>query len=119
MNEEEVKDLYEKMSVEYNVPMPTYFFYPRVITQPTPWFQITKYMSFHFLLKSEEFDDPFGFICLSKGERGSRKDEVVHEFIHYVDHVRGLNSDEMFTRHRTRKFLHKTRTPRVPVIEKA
>ena len=89
MKEEEVEQLYEKLSEEYGVPMPVYIIYERrpEITEPMPGLRITvsrKIGSF-FRLNPSIGEDVFGVILLSKGIRGIRKDEAVHEFIHYFD----------------------------------
>ena len=91
MNEEEVEQLYEKLSEEHGIPMPVYFIYERKpeITEPMPGLRITvslKIGSF-FTLSSSIAEDLFGVICLSKGSKGILKDEAVHEFIHYFDHL--------------------------------
>lgn len=122
MNEEEVRELYEELSELYGVPMPTYMVYdrrPEILTPkvlPESWAEqvlikitITKKIGAHFQLRGY-IADPFGFIMLSKGRRGIRKDEAVHEFFHYLDYLidfftgtRPVN--EALVRSRTRKYM--------------
>jgi hypothetical protein len=122
MKPEDVEQLYERLSEEYGIPMPTYIIYDRrpKVLKPIvrkSWgeqvlFKITisrKIGSF-FTLNPSIGEDPFGFIMLSKGRRGIRKDEAVHEFFHYLDHLinffTGTRSvDEKSVRSRTRSQL--------------
>lgn len=89
MKEEEVEQLYEKLSEEYGVPMPVYIIYERrpETTEPMPGLRITisRMIGSFFRLNPSIGKDVFGVILLSKGIRGIRKDEAVHEFIHYFD----------------------------------
>lgn len=118
MEEEEIEQLYEKLSEEYGVPMPVYIVYERrpETTEPMPGLRITvsrKIGAFFWLNPSIIAEDPFGVVLLSKGKRGIRMDEAVHEFLHYFDHLiyafgflypEGL-ATELAYRIRTRKLF--------------
>lgn len=116
MNEEEIERLYQELSEAYGVPMPPYIFYERrpEVSTPRPGLTLTINRKIGiFLSLSKEFvgDDPFGLILLSKGTRGIRKAEAVHEFFHYYDHLTGRPVDEKLTISRTRKYMKKVRVP--------
>jgi len=122
MNEGEVRELYEELSELYGVPMPTYIVYdrrPEIITPrviPQSWSEqvllkitISRKIGAHFQLR-DIAEDPFGFIMLSKGRRGIRKDEAVHEFFHYLDYLIDFFTgtrpvDEASVRSRTREYM--------------
>lgn len=116
MNEEEVERLYQELSEEYGVPIPPYVFYDRrpKVETPMPGLTITisRKMGAHIQL-NEEFvgEDPFGLILLSRGTRGIRKDEAIHEFLHYYDYLIGTPVEERSVRSRTRKHVKRLRVP--------
>lgn len=91
MNEEDTGELYMRLSEEFGIPIPIYIFYERSpeIMEPRPGLKIiiSRKIGGYFTLDPSVAEDPFGFILLSKGSRGIRKDEVVHEFLHYLDHL--------------------------------
>jgi len=107
----------------YGVPMPVYLVYdrrPEVLTPkviPESWsgqlllkITVSRQIGVHFQLRGDDISDPFGFIMLSKGTRGIRKDEAVHEFFHYFDYVIDFFTgtrpvDEASVRSRTRKYM--------------
>jgi len=127
MNEEEIEQLYEELSDLYGKPMPIYFIYdrrPEVITPrvlPRSWGEqvllkitISRKVGAHFQLNRDVAEDPFGFIMLSRGIRGIRRDEAVHEFFHYYDHLINFFTgnkpvDEASVRHRTSRYIKNSR----------
>lgn len=114
MNEEEIERLYEDLSDLYGVPMPVYIFYERRPKVEYPMeglrISISRKIGGYFILSEDVAVDIFGFILLSKGTKGIRKDEAVHEFLHYYDYLTGARpSDEESVRYRTGKYMRTSR----------
>ncbi len=112
MNEVEVERLYEDLSEEYGVPVPVYIFYDRrpEVSMPMPGLTISvsRKVGMHLGFGGGIVgDDPFGLILLSRGPKGVRKDETIHEFFHYLDHLTGIPTDEASVISRTRKYMNK------------